>query len=137
VFLVAGCGDKSGIDKVVPVSGKVSCDGAPLPSGMIQFHPDASKGNSSTYVPFGPITDGAYTLQTTGKENATKPGAPPGWYKVTINTRMPPMGTTAPKQMVETDPLYESEKTTPLKVEVVESPGAGQYDFPDVKKKKK
>lgn len=43
-FLFTGCGGGTS-DKVVAVSGAVTCDGKPLPAGLIVFEPDPVKGN--------------------------------------------------------------------------------------------
>jgi hypothetical protein len=76
------------IGKTVPVSGKVTLGGEPLTAGVVVFTPDAGKGNTSKWTASGVIgKDGTYTLQTD-----TKDGAPPGWYKVSINTNVPPGG---------------------------------------------
>src|SRR5687767_13348261 len=77
LFLVAGC-DGGGLP---PVKGKVTVDGAALTSGSVRFVPDTTKGNKATTEPAGEIgSDGTYTLHTNGK-----PGAPAGWYKVTVS----------------------------------------------------
>ncbi len=126
--LILGCGDKSKVGKVVPVSGKVALGTDPLPGGLVTFHPDTAKGNTSKFLPFGPIKDGAYTLQTL----ETK-GAPPGWYKVTVSSMAPPgAGATTPGDMPQGPKLntkYVAPTTTDLSIEVVDAPAAGAYDL--------
>jgi hypothetical protein len=115
---------------LLPVSGKVMKGGQPLSGGAVSFVPDASKGNSYHEAPVGMIqSDGTYQLTTNGK-----PGAPPGWYKVTISTMTPPgPGDTAPMQMSGNAPRlntkYSSPTLTDLTAEVTDNPGRGAYDF--------
>src|SRR4051812_27066654 len=75
---VAGCGIKR-----IPTSGKVTLDGQPMNGGVLQFIPDASKGNNVRVSCSGPISNGQWTLVTSGMERAdTGTGAPVGWFKV-------------------------------------------------------
>src|SRR5215468_11579993 len=75
---VAGCGIKR-----IPTSGKVTLDGQPMTGGVLQFIPDASKGNNLRLSCSGPISNGRWTLVTSGIERAdTGTGAPVGWFKV-------------------------------------------------------
>jgi hypothetical protein len=136
---LAGCGDKSGVGKVVPVSGKVTVAAQPLTAGTVTFVPDAAKGNTSKFQPFGMLDkNGKYQLHTEGKE-----GAPPGWYKVTISTMVPP-GSEVPapsksgenkmaEPSVNIDPKYISAETTPISLEVKEDSNAGDYDIKLIK----
>jgi hypothetical protein len=124
---VSGCGPTG--ERFLPVAGKVTLDGKPLPVGAVSFRPDASKGNKSMHIPTGEINaQGNYVLETTGKK-----GAPPGWYKVlvfadawalkeVVSARPP-----TPKWMMNLK--YTEPTTTPLSVEVVERPAPGAYDF--------
>lgn len=117
---LSGCGSP-GKGKLYPVQGKVTLDGAPLAGGQIAFHPDGEKGNKSRSVPTGAIgSDGTYKLSTDGK-----PGAPPGPYKVTVNTNFPGVkGTPVP-----IDSQYGNPTTTKLTSEVGANSSAGAYDF--------
>jgi hypothetical protein len=136
---IAGCGDKSGVGKVVPVAGKVTVAAQPLTAGTVTFVPDAAKGNNSKFQPFGMLDkDGKYKLHTEGKE-----GAPPGWYKVTISTMVPP-GSDVPAPSkggenktagptVSIDPKYTTAETTPISLEVKDDPQAGDYDIKLIK----
>src|SRR3954452_25536400 len=75
---VAGCGIKR-----IPTGGKVTLDGQPMTAGVLQFIPDASKGNNLRVSCSGPISDGRWNLVTSGMERRdTGTGAPAGWFKV-------------------------------------------------------
>jgi hypothetical protein len=136
-----GCGDKSGVGKTEPVSGKVTLDDKPLTTGSVTYHPDEAKGNKSEFSPNGSIgEDGTYTLSTSTRTGLAT-GAPPGWYKVTVST-MVPMGGMGGQPMpqpggkppplpkpIPINPKYTDPAHTDLSVEVVESPAAGAYDL--------
>jgi hypothetical protein len=69
---------------LTPVSGKVAYKGFTLPGGTIVFTPDSSRGETGP-IAFGKINpDGTYHLYTS--EN---PGAPAGWYRVTVTSMAP------------------------------------------------
>ena len=127
VLTAAGCGKKSAVGKVFPVSGKVLLGHDPLPSGVVVFAPDSSKGNSAKAFPVGTIgADGTYTLTTDAKK-----GAPLGWYTVTISTDVPPSGdvTKVPPRVVTINQKYKDTATSGLVYEVKESPQPGEYDI--------
>jgi len=116
--LVAGC---SSGPKLQPVSGKVTVGKAPLKGGAITFIPDTSKGNTAKVSPTGSIgSDGSYTVSTEGK-----PGAPAGWYKVTVMTNMPG----SEPSTVKLDPIYSDPARTNLAVEVT-TDSSKTYDVP-------
>ena len=133
VLLAAGCGGGSGVGKTYPVAGKVTLNGQPVvsKSAVIQFKPDAAKGNTSPFEPAGGVDDGGnYTLTTNGQR-----GAPAGWYKVivtAVEAPAPPAGKKPlthrpePKSLIPSK--YAQEKFT-IGVEVVERPAAGAYDL--------
>src|SRR5258708_4211842 len=87
VLLVGGCNaDPPGGGKTVPVNGKATVNGSPLKMGTVAFMPIKARGNAIPHVPGGEIdAEGNYKLVT-----ATKPGAPPGWYKVVVVSTEPP-----------------------------------------------
>jgi hypothetical protein len=131
IWVATGC---SRDDKFVPVKGRVTLNGQPLPAAGsgIAFIPDTAKGNTSPHEPRGQLTaTGEFELST-----ANQSGAPPGWYKVLVLAHSEPSSAkdpyAVPKWMVPTD--YTRADKTPLSVEVVAKPAAGAYDF-DVKKK--
>ena len=57
LFLLAGCGGPG--DGRLPLQGKVTYGGQPVPFGTIYFDPDASKGNAGPQGS-GEIRDGIY-----------------------------------------------------------------------------
>jgi len=118
------------VGRTVPVKGKVTVDGVPLKEGSVVYWPNATKGNQSTLQAAGTIKeDGTYELITRGK-----PGAPPGSYKVQVTAQMkldPNDVYSKTKQLAPQ--VYTTKETTPLVIEVVESPSPNQYDL-DLKK---
>jgi hypothetical protein len=124
VFGVAGCG---GV-KRIPTSGKVTLDGKPMPSGVLQFIPDASKGNNLRLGCSGPIVNGRWNLVTSGMARAdTGQGAPVGWFKVVYTDpnegSKAPGVTAAPKVAAK----YQREDTTPLSIELKDPPPPEGY----------
>jgi hypothetical protein len=122
----AGCGDRSGVGKMVPVVGKITADGQPVKAGTVSFRPDKSKGNESAHEPYGEIdAQGNYKLFTNRKE-----GAPPGWYRVAVMAGEPvDPGNLSGQARWFANPKYASADTSGLVVEVVEKPAPGAYDF--------
>ncbi|HEX3147593.1 MAG TPA: hypothetical protein VHR66_05880 [Gemmataceae bacterium] len=121
--LTTGCGRTGG--KLHPVSGRVLVDGAPLTTGGVRFQPDQSRGNTSTAEPVGQIRpDGSYSLSTNGR-----PGAPAGWYKVSVNGSGP---IDSAKPFANQSPLarrFSNPETAGLAVEVLPSAASGAYDL--------
>lgn len=71
VLLLGGCG--GGTDEnVVHVSGTVTCDGKPLPLGMIVFEPDPAKGNTGPQG-HADIKDGRFDTRLSKKGAAIGP----------------------------------------------------------------
>src|SRR5262245_64337673 len=123
LLVAGGCSKDS--DGFLPVSGKVTADGKPITVGSVTFRPDASKGNKTMHHPTGNIeADGTYTLYT-----ISKPGAPPGWYRVMVFAD----GNPNPRPGVEPQWLhnvkYTTEGSTDLSFEVVEKAQPGAYDL--------
>jgi len=120
-----GCGS-GGNEKLAAVAGKVTVSGSPLTSGAVTFQPDTAKGNLTQQIPVGMLNaEGRYELMS-----ATKKGAPPGWYKVTVSAQAPidPKDPYAPpKHLV--NPKYSDAGTSGLAVEVVANAAPGAYDF--------
>lgn len=108
----------------VAVSGKVTLDGSPLPSGHIEFHPI---GEGSEAAAVGEIRDGQFSIE--------RPlGPAPGKYRVMISSRTPPRIAAdqqpggAPKPQPETIP---KQYNTQSKLEVdVAKEGPLTFDFP-------
>ena len=121
--LTAGCAGEEG-EKLAPVSGEVTVNGQPVPSGNVTFCPDGSKGNASQHQPIGSIgAGGRFELFVPGG----KKGAPAGWYKVVVLALDDPQPGKPNKYLV--NKKYASQASTPLSVEVVANPDAGRYDW--------
>jgi hypothetical protein len=143
----AGCGGCAELQKVptVPVAGRVTLDGQPVPYGLVYFHPDRERGNVSPYTPLGRIEEGgSYHLFTRpnrgeGLERwlaAMKRGAPPGWYKVEViaierfdedqhglkNPRRGERQWLIPRR-------YANAETSGLRLQVVADAAPGAYDL--------
>jgi len=113
---------------MVPVKGKVTVDDQPLAQGTVTFYPtDQANKDNFTGCPMGTIKpDGTYELSVMGKS-----GAPTGAYKVVISSAVPPTGSAKvdPAAATAIDPAVTSPDRTTLTTTVVETPGAGAYDF--------
>jgi hypothetical protein len=130
VASLSGCGkDKVGL---VQVEGKVMLGAKVLATdahttGTVVLHPDKSKGNASLEEPRGPIdSEGNFKIAT-----GTKPGAAPGWYKVTVDAAKVidpknPYHSASGFLMPE---RYLDKETSKLAFEVVENAPAGTYDL--------
>ncbi len=124
---LAGCGKGAeDRDNLLRVVGKVTVNGKPLSTGAVTFQPDTTKGNNTPHIPVGQLdAEGTYKLMS-----ATKAGAPPGWYKVTVSAQEPideknPYA--PPKYIIH--PKFGNVQTSGLAVQVVDKPAAGAYDF--------
>jgi hypothetical protein len=119
VLVFAGCGP--GGPSLLPVEGTITADNNPLPQGSLAFHPDTAKSNTSKKTAAADIKDGSYKLYTDGK-----PGAPAGWYKVTVVSSSEPDNTKPDAVKSFVAPRYADPKSTGLSVEV--KPG-GSYEL--------
>src|SRR5262249_34544134 len=98
---LAGCGG-SAASNYVPVEGQVKYGGKALTKGVVIYHADAAKGNDSKHEARATIeADGSYKLIS-----HPHPGAPPGWYKVTVSVTEP----SDPKNPYSTPRLVIPEK---------------------------
>ncbi len=123
VLVLSGCGGDQ--KNAATVSGKVTVDSQPMTKGSVRFVPDKAKGNTGSAEPVGQIAEsGQYELTTNGK-----PGAPLGWYTVTVASgEIPDSGKPfATKGGVA--PRFAQAETSKLSVEVVAAPAAGAYDL--------
>ena len=98
LFFFAGC--EGGTASLAPVSGRVSYENQPLSRGTIVFVPDADRGNNGPLAQGTINAGGSYAVQTEGK-----PGAAPGWYRVTVIAVETPAGystgrSSAPRSLV-------------------------------------
>lgn len=81
IVWVVGCGD-DGFGTRYKVSGTVTYKGQPIEKGTINFYPvNPEQGRGA----FGTITNGSYTLTTSGAGND---GIAPGKYKVAVDDRL-------------------------------------------------
>jgi hypothetical protein len=126
LLLAAAVGCGSPATRLVPVEGVVHWGTKVMTEGTVVFHPDSRRGNRSRHQPHGQIdAHGRYVMATAGK-----PGVPPGHYRVTILASRPPDSKhpyTPPEWSVPL--VYIDPVSTPLRVEVVESPGPDAYDL--------
>jgi hypothetical protein len=123
---LAACSSET--EKLYPVKGKVTVDGKPLKKGSIAFHPNTKKNNTSRFIAAGEVTDGEYELFTNGK-----PGAPLGWYKVTVASEEPPDSSKPEKVKAYIGKEFTDPATTPWELEVVAAPGQLAYDLQGAK----
>jgi hypothetical protein len=79
-FLLAGCGDQTGLSKRFPVTGNVTYKGRPLARGNINFIPTG--GAATDRAATATIENGRYSLTTATESD----GAFPGTYDVTITS---------------------------------------------------
>jgi hypothetical protein len=122
---VVGCTGRSS-EQLVPVMGKITFNGAPLPAGKVIFHPDAGKGNTSQQEPRGTIgADGTYYLKTGNRRGASR-----GWYKVTVFALKPvgPQEGMKPPEWLAPE-RYSDPARSELNVEIVDNAPARAYDF--------
>ena len=124
MLLCLGCGPAP--VKLVPVTGKVTIQGMPLPYGTITLVPNADSGNTGKSQPFGNVSaEGTYAIMTDGK-----PGAPLGAYRVTISATK--LSTAAdgnkPSVWAASQDYLDASKSG-LTLMVVEAPAAGAYDI--------
>jgi hypothetical protein len=115
--LLSGCGGPT----VIPVSGTATVDGKPLSGFVLSFVPDETKGHSAQIDCFGTIgADGRYSLVTDDRY-AQYDGAPPGWYKVTINS--------PDDKPIPVHKRYQGINSSDLSIEVVADAPPGAYDL--------
>ena len=123
-LLLTGCGPPG--EKLVPVKGTVKVGSEVLTTGTVSFRPDPTENNTTASEPYGQIEpDGSYTLFT-----QKKPGAPVGKYIVLVTAYEPidPKNPSAtPNSLI--DKKYRDPAQRLLRVEVSDSPTAGQYDL--------
>jgi hypothetical protein len=127
VGVAGGCG---GV-KRVPASGTVTLDGEPLKEGMLEFVPDASKGNNLRVSCMSPISNGRFNLNTTGMDRADNgAGAPVGWFKVRYfnpNERGYDPNTKQKDTAPKVADKYLSEETTTIVIELTDPPPPEGY----------
>jgi hypothetical protein len=109
---LAGCMQKPAA--LNHVSGKVYYKGALLRTGVVVFTPDALRGESGKVAVGTIAADGTYTVAT-----EDGPGAPAGWYRVTIGalTGASPTFDTIPISLIPDK--YRDPANSQLQCEVV------------------
>lgn len=127
-LLLSGCGSSYTPAKLVAVRGTVTVDDVPVRGGDIEFYPDESAENHSSFLAQGTIDkSGKYELYTSGMK-----GAPPGPYVVVVTSPnlAGPTGTEkASKPRLLVKDKYRHRHKSDLLVKVVERPKEGQYDL--------
>ncbi len=114
---------------LVPVEGKVTVGGSPLPLGQVTFYPDSTKGNGTDKIPVGSIEgDGSYKIRT-GTAEGVRDGAPPGWYKVTVVVKGVGTPEQAKAKAPQYNPSFTNSKQTPISIEVKEGASAKAYEI--------
>jgi hypothetical protein len=125
LMVAVGC-SRASSGKFLPVEGHVTVNGNPLTTGSVTFHPDAAKGNMTQHLPTGTIdSQGNYKLLS-----ATKAGAPPGWYNVSISAQGPIDAKNPyapPKHLI--DPKYADVASSGIAIQVMAPPAPGAYDI--------
>ena len=125
--MLAGCSSSTNprLDKLVPVKGKVTVNGTPLPDGRVSFYLMDREPNTPFPVPEGKIeADGSYALETQGKS-----GSPLGKYRVAFDRG------DDRKAWRQVAPVYRDPKKSPLEIEVTENKPEGEYDLKLLPKK--
>jgi hypothetical protein len=79
---VPGCGTRP--DNLPAVRGRVFYNRLPLTGGTVVFTPDPDRGGSGPLAHADIQPDGSYVLKT-----EDRPGAAPGWYRITIAALQP------------------------------------------------
>jgi hypothetical protein len=114
VLTTAGCGSSP----VVPIWGRVTLDGRPLPNAIVYFQPIGDhKPNAGMGSAAKTDLDGHYTLRQIQPD---RPGAVVSRHRVTIRAA-PESGAKEDAPLKNPFPKYEQEIEVP--------PGGGQFDF--------
>lgn len=138
---ISGCGGDaksvSPTEKTVSVTGKVTLNDQPLTGGSLMFAPDREKGNQSALEMYGEIDSTGNYKVVSGVGNQKRDGAALGWYRVVVEAYEMPQedkvgaesyGSDTPPRLI-TPEAYTDPKSSPLIVEVVETPTPGAYDL--------
>jgi hypothetical protein len=95
--------------------------------GRVWLHPDGSRGNQCSLTPMADLrNDGTYRVYTDGR-----PGAPPGWYRVTVLAVGLGDKTSKrnAKQMILIPAKYTELESSDLVFEVTPDVQPGRYDL--------
>jgi hypothetical protein len=124
---ISGCAEPIERPKTLPVAGKVTYKGQPVPKGTITFQPDQGQASIGDIQP-----DGTYRLSTFGQGD----GAVAGHYRIFViaNTADPSKmpgsspGWTPPKDLVPKK--YNVAETSGLETTVTEDKKEYNFDLP-------
>ena len=125
--LVALAGYRLPAPRDVRVAGRVAVNGKLLQNGVVIFHPDPAKGNTSRQEPRGEVNqDGSYDVSSTGRAEIA-----PGWYKVSVVAviNLPSRRGLHPPPRSLIDKKYSHPDTSGLSVEVAKDSAPGAYDL--------
>ena len=120
VVLLAGCGRRG--PERFQLAGSVTFAGKPVPSGLIRFEPDASRGNGGP-VGYAAIKDGRYTTATQGGKGALK--GPLVVYMTGGPARDP---------KVEFPTMWFDDYSTTITLDPARGPSTFDFDVPSAKK---
>lgn len=90
-LVVGGCQPET--PPVAVVRGKVTYQGAPVPTGLIVFVPDPTRGGAGPMARGDIQPDGSYRLRLWEGEGPGRDGAVVGWHRITLHAVEPPRGT--------------------------------------------
>jgi len=108
LYTIVGCGHKPDLPPIAEVTGSVTLDGRPLPSGVVQFVPDESKGTKGPPGVGYIDNDGSFEIVTAGVA-----GALVGHHKIKLHAEE---GDSPPRSLVPR--RYNNEKTSGFTAEV-------------------
>ena len=124
VIMVVGCGSPS--ENLVPVGGRITLDGQPMPRASISLRADGA--TSVGHQPTGMIKQpGEYVIYTNGR-----PGAPPGSYRVVVFATEEASTTQGaapglPKSLIPS--AYNQPDATPLRLVVSPQASPASYNL--------
>jgi len=121
LLITTGCGPSG--PRRFQLEGSVTFDGKPVPSGVIRFEPDASRGNRGP-VGYAAIEDGRYTTATHGHKGALQ-----GPLVVYMT------GGPAPEPNVEFPVLWFVDHRTTIELDPEASVSNFDFDVPPQKKR--
>lgn len=121
VFAI-GCSGEAVKISLIPASGTVLLDGAPLESGSVVFRDDTGLQQAVGVIG----ADGSYELEFDGR-----PGAPAGTYRVLIFATETVAAGSSHRELPKTivNKRYMRTETTPLAATVAEDTPPDRYDF--------
>jgi hypothetical protein len=124
---ILGTGCRPAGEPLLPVSGRITLDGRPLPRGSVTLRSEPT--GATWHQPTGTIDKpGEYVVYTNGR-----PGAPAGSYRVTVfatETTTAADGTAHPGLPKSLIPLrYNQPEQSPLRLTVATKPPPNGYDL--------